>query len=241
MSGKQHRSLTASCQCGAVVLEVAGAPIVHTACYCASCQEAGRRIEQLPDAPTILDADGGTDCVYRKDRVRCVQGGERLEAHWLKPGSPTRRMVAACCNSAMFLDFTKGHWLTFYRARLPGSVPPLEMRVMTADRREGAVLPEDVPNYAAYAGKFMWRLLAAWVQMGLRTPKVTAPAISLSAFTATHRSRLIYLIAGQSRGYFRVNLSPRRSSGGLLSGRFCRPGKARRASAPPASTAPRSR
>jgi len=173
MNMKQHRSLTASCRCGAVVLEAAGAPIVHTACYCASCQEAGQRIEQLPDAPPVLDADGGTDFVlYRKDRVRCVQGGERLEAHRLKPESPTRRMVAACCNSAMFLDFTKGHWLTVYRARLPEPVPPLEMRVMTADRREGVVLPDDVPNYAGNTAKFMRKLLAAWVLMGFRTPKV---------------------------------------------------------------------
>jgi hypothetical protein len=142
MGVKQHGSLTASCRCGAVVLEVTGAPIVHAACYCASCQEAGRRIEQLPDAPPILDADGGTGFVlYRKDRVRCMQGGERLEAHRLKPKSPTRRMVAACCNSAMFLDFTKGHWLTLYHARMP-------------------------------TGKLMWKLLAAWVLMGFRTPKV---------------------------------------------------------------------
>ena len=175
---KRHSPQTASCRCGAVVLEVVGAPIVHTACYCASCQEAGRRIEQLPDAPPLLDADGGTDfVVYRKDRVRCVQGGERLEAHRLKPDSPTRRMVAACCNSAMFLDFTKGHWLTLYRASMPGSVPPLEMRVMTADRREGVVLPDDAPNYATHSGKFMWKLLAAWISMGFRRPRVEgAPA-----------------------------------------------------------------
>jgi hypothetical protein len=94
-----------------------------------------------------------------------------MEARRLKPESPTRRMVATCCNSAMFLDFTKGHWLTLYRDRLP-ALPPLEMRVMTADRREGVVLPEDVPNYATHSGKFMWKLLAAWVPMGFRTPKV---------------------------------------------------------------------
>jgi hypothetical protein len=146
---------------------------VHAACYCASCQEAGRRIEQLPDARPVLDADGGTDFVlYRKDRVRCVQGGDRLEAHRLKPESPTLRMVAACCNSAMFLDFTKGHWLTVYRARVSESVPPLEMRLMTADRREGVVLPDDVPNYATHAGKLMRKLLAAWIAMGFRRPKV---------------------------------------------------------------------
>ena len=173
MSANQSRAMTASCRCGAVVLEAAGAPIVHAACYCTSCQEAGRQIEHLPDAPPVLDVDGGTDVVlYRKDRVRCLQGGERLQARRLKPASPTRRMVATCCNSAMFLDFTKGHWLTLYRARLSGQVPPLEMRIMTADRREGVLLPEDVPNYPAHTGKLMGRLLAAWGLMGFRRPQV---------------------------------------------------------------------
>jgi len=167
------RTSTASCRCGAVVLEAAGAPILHAACYCKTCQEAGRRIEQLPDASPVLGADGGTDFIlYRKDRVRCVQGGERLQEHRLKPESPTRRMVAACCNSAMFLDFTKGHWLTLYRARLVGEVAPLEMRVMTADRPEGVVLPDDAHNYPGHAGKFMWKLLTAWAAMGFRRPKV---------------------------------------------------------------------
>jgi hypothetical protein len=173
MAEMQNRSLTASCRCGMVVLEVTGAPIVHTACYCASCQEAGRQIESLPDAPTVLDADGGIDFVlYRKDRVRCVRGGDLMEARRLKPESPTRRMVATCCNSAMFLDFTKGHWLTLYRARLPGPVQPLEMRVMTSDRREGVVLPADVPNYATHSGKFTWKLFAAWASMRFRTSKL---------------------------------------------------------------------
>lgn len=173
MDARRNSASAASCRCGAVVLEVTGAPIVHAACYCTSCQEAGRRIGSLPDAPPVLDADGGSDFVlYRKDRVRCAQGGELLQAHRLKPRSPTRRMVAACCNSAMFLDFTKGHWLTLYRARLAGPVPPLEMRVMTVERREGVVLPQDAPNYATRSGKFMGKLLAAWISMGFRTPKV---------------------------------------------------------------------
>jgi hypothetical protein len=170
---KRQGPLTASCRCGAVVLEAAGAPILHAACYCSSCQEAGRRIEQLPGAPPVLDADGGTDFIlYRKDRVHCARGGDRLQEHRLKPQAPTRRMVAACCNSAMFLDFTRGHWLTLYRARLPEDVLPLQMRVMTADRPEGAVLPDDVRNYPGRAGRFMWKLLAAWAAMGFRAPKM---------------------------------------------------------------------
>ena len=36
----------------------------------------------------------------------------RIEARRLKPESPTRRMVAGYCDTPMFLDFTKGHWLT---------------------------------------------------------------------------------------------------------------------------------
>jgi hypothetical protein len=177
MSAKQQTSLMASCRCGVVALEVVGPPIVHTACYCASCQQAGRRIEQLAKAPPVLGADGGTDyLLYRKDRVSCLRGGDRLEALRLKPDAPTRRMVAACCNSAMFLDFTKGHWLTLYSARLPDPLPPLEMRVMTADRPEGVVLPDDVPAYPGHTGRFMGKLLKAWAAMGFRRPKVAGVA-----------------------------------------------------------------
>ena len=170
---KQLDQTIASCRCGAVVLQLMGAPIVHTACYCTSCREEGRRIERLSGAPPVVGADGGTDFVlYRKDRVRCVQGGERLEAHRRTPGSPTRRMVAACCNSAMFADFTKGHWLTLYRARVSGPVPPLEMRVMTVDRLVDVALPPDVPNHATHAGALIWKLMMAWMAMGFRKPKV---------------------------------------------------------------------
>lgn len=165
--------MIASCRCGAVAFEMEKAPILSTACYCHSCQEAGRRIAELPDAEPTLDADGGTAFVlHRKDRIRCLDGGHRLKEHRLKPDSPTRRMVAGCCNSAMFLEFTRGHWLSIYADRLVGGAPPLEMRVMTGDRRDGVVLPGDVPNYATHSGKFMWRLLSAWAAMGFRVPKV---------------------------------------------------------------------
>ena len=103
----------AMCQCGKVKFEMAGPPIVGCVCYCASCQEAGRQLEQLPSALPVRDGDGGTGLIlYRKDRVQCVTGKEHLKEHRLKPDSPTRRVIAKCCNSAMFLDFTKGHWLS---------------------------------------------------------------------------------------------------------------------------------
>jgi len=108
----------ATCQCGKVKVEAIGRPILAASCYCTSCQDAGHRLERLAAAPPMLDPDGGTNMIlYRKDRVQFVTGRQRLEEHRLKPDSPTRRVVATCCNSAMFLDFTKGHWLSMYRNR----------------------------------------------------------------------------------------------------------------------------
>jgi hypothetical protein len=160
--------LTARCACGRVAFEARGAPIAGVSCYCRSCQTAGRQIEQLPSASGVLDADGGTSyLLYRKDRVVCAKGSEHLQEFKLTPDSPTRRMVAICCNSAMVLNFTKGHWLTMYRRRFPSDAPPVEMRVMTRDRPQNVQLPDDVPNYTGRSGKFMWKLLGAKVAMVL--------------------------------------------------------------------------
>ena len=164
---------SASCRCGKVELEIVGAPILRSICYCTSCQEAGRRFQAVPGAGFVLAEDGGTDYVlYRKDRVRWVRGGELLEERRLKPESPTRRMVARCCNTPMFLDFTKGHWLTVYRGRVPDDIPPPTMRVMTAERPAGVIFPDDMTNYSGHSAKFMLTLLRAWMAMGFRRPAV---------------------------------------------------------------------
>jgi hypothetical protein len=174
MTPKKHEQLLSQCQCGKVQFAAVGAPILTGSCFCASCQEAGRRLEQLAAAPRLLDPDGGSAViVFRKDRVRCVIGLEHLEELRLKPESPTRRVIATCCNSAMFLDFTKGHWLSMYRNRFPAGAPPLEMRVMTKDRRAGVELAGDVPNHSGFSGKFILKLLAARLAMGLRRTDVT--------------------------------------------------------------------
>ena len=70
----------------------------------------------------------------------------------------------------MFLDFTKGHWLSMYRRRFPTDAPEIEMRVMTRDRRASVALGSDVPNYRGYSGRFMMKLLAARIAMGFRVP-----------------------------------------------------------------------
>ena len=168
------RMTSASCRCGEVEMQISGEPLLHGICYCKSCQEAGRLHQATSNADAILAADGGTDYVlYRKDRVSCVKGGDLLEERRLKAESPTRRMFARCCNTGMFLDFTKGHWLTMYRGRLPDDIPPATMRMMTADRPAGEPLPDDgLANYPGQSGKFMLKLLGAWMAMGFRRPAV---------------------------------------------------------------------
>jgi hypothetical protein len=173
MNGEDSQSLTASCLCGAVTFETAGSPIMSVICHCTSCRTAGRRIEERPGAPAVLDAVGGTAfLLYRKDRLRCTRGSEKLETLRLKPDSPTRRLVARCCNAPMALEFSKGHWLSMYRDRFPDHAPPPEMRVMTADQPDDIPLPDDIPAYTRHSGRFMWRLLGAWIAMGLRIPRV---------------------------------------------------------------------
>lgn len=170
---KSSQPMTASCRCGQVRFTITGAPIMHVACYCASCRTAGRGFEQTVGLPPVVAEDGGTDLVlYRKDRVAAATGAGGLSEHRLKPESPTRRMVATCCDTPMLLEFTKGHWLSLYRGRLPDEIPALEMRVMTQDKPAGVTLSSDLPNYPAYPGRFMWKLLSAWAAMGFRRPRV---------------------------------------------------------------------
>ena len=147
-----------------------GAPIASLVCYCDDCQEGSRRIEALPNGRTVRDADGGTAYVaYRKDRVRCTKGASLLQDHRLRETSPTKRLVAACCGSAMLLGFDDAkHWVDVYRARLHGHPPPLEMRVGTRFRPDGAALPPDVPSYEGFPVRFLAKLLAARIGMALQ-------------------------------------------------------------------------
>ena len=106
-----------TCTCGQAALEVHGKPIISVECLCADCQGAGAFLQSLPGAPSTLDQKGATRFVlYRKDRVRCEQGRDLLREHRLSKESTTRRVVAACCNTPMFLEFTSGHWLAFTAA-----------------------------------------------------------------------------------------------------------------------------
>jgi len=157
---------TSSCACGRVRCEGRGEPILSDVCYCLDCQEGGRRIEALPGAPRVLDDDGGAPyLLYRDDRFRCVSGEELLADHRLKPNSPTRRVVATCCNSGMFLKFDLGFWVSSYRHRYEGDLPPIDMRTNVRRRRAYTPLPSDAPCYRSFAPRLFAKLIGARVAM----------------------------------------------------------------------------
>jgi hypothetical protein len=166
-------SITALCRCGQVEFHLEGPPIMRVACYCSSCQAAAHAFVREFGPPPVVADNGGTDLVlYRKDRVAQISGGDWFRERRLTPESSTRRVVATCCGTPMMMDFTKGHWLSFYRSRLPEDSSALDMRVMTQDRPAGVTLPDDVPLHARRSAKFMWKLLIAWGAMGFRRPQV---------------------------------------------------------------------
>jgi hypothetical protein len=158
---------TATWACGRVELKASGSPIASAVCYCDDCQEGARRIEALPNAGAVADPDGGTAYIlYRKDRIACADGADLLKSYKLKETSATNRVVATCCNSAMFVNFDRGpHWVSAYRARFHGDLPPLEFRTCTKFKPEGVALPDDVPNYRTYPPKLVFKLLASRIAM----------------------------------------------------------------------------
>ena len=94
---------TITCACGKVHLEAVGSPMMSVICHCTSCRTAGREFDSRSRLAPIVDVSGGTPVVlWRKDRLKCIEGCESLEAYRLTPDSPSRRMVASCCDTPMF-------------------------------------------------------------------------------------------------------------------------------------------
>jgi hypothetical protein len=163
------RKATATCLCGGVELKAFGRPIVSSVCYCDDCRKGADLIEALPNAGAVRDPDGGTAYIlYRKDRIECSKGAELLRSYKLKETSVTNRVIAACCNSAVFMNFDRGpHWVSAYTARFHGELPPLQLRICTKFKRDGVELPDDVPNHQGYPPGFIVKLLASRVAMWL--------------------------------------------------------------------------
>ncbi len=160
---------TATCSCGGVELKAFGRPIVSSVCYCDDCRKGADQLEALPGAGVVRDPDGGTAYIlYRKDRIECAKGAELLRRYKLKETSVTNRVVATCCNSAVFMNFGRGpHWVSAYRARFRGELSPLQFRICTKFKADGVVLPDDAPSSQGYPPALIVRLLASRVAMAL--------------------------------------------------------------------------
>lgn len=162
------------CTCGRVRLTVSKAPIIASECHCSSCRKAAELLEARPSAPTFRAANGGTPYVlYRKDRVRFVAGTEALRELRLGPEAPTRRVVAGCCNTPVFLEFEGGHWLSLFASLWsPATRPAMVLRTMTSDLPDRGALDDAIPNLKTQSGAFFVKLLGAWIAMGFRAPKL---------------------------------------------------------------------
>jgi hypothetical protein len=98
-----------SCSCGKTQLGIEGKPIASVECCCESCRTAAARLRVLPGFPATLGEHGTTRFeMYRKDRVRVLGGASNMREFRLAGGSTTRRVLAGCCNTPLFLDFYNG-------------------------------------------------------------------------------------------------------------------------------------
>jgi hypothetical protein len=161
--------MTATCACGRVEVKAFDKPIASAVCYCDDCRKGAAQIEALPNAPAVRDGDGGTAYIlYRRDRFECASGADLLKPYKLKDRSPTNRVVATCCNTAMFVNFDRGpFWVSAYRTRFHGDLPPLQARICTKSKPEGVVLADDVPSYRSYPPGLIVKLLASRIAMAL--------------------------------------------------------------------------
>ncbi|MGO8066789.1 GFA family protein [Rhizobium leguminosarum] len=164
-----------TCACGTFHLEVRGAPIISAECHCKSCSDAAGRLESLPMPEAIRTIHGGTRYVlYRKDRISLLAGTENLQEFRLGPNASTRRVLASCCNTPIFLEFKGGHWLSLYgNLWKQDELPPLQLRTMTQNVPDRASVPDDVPSGALATVGFYGRLLTAWIAMGFKVPDIT--------------------------------------------------------------------
>ncbi len=164
-----------ACTCGQLQLELESTPIIAAECHCNSCRAAGVKLSALPSGKPFQETNGGTRFVlYRKDRVRFVAGAERLKEFRLSPEAPTRRVVAGCCNTPVYLELENGHWLSLYGCLWPeGALPAPQLRTMTSDLSDPSLLDDSIPHGKLPTLSFFAKLLGAWIAMGFRSPKIS--------------------------------------------------------------------
>lgn len=157
----------ARCDCGKVECHASGAPFLSAVCYCDHCQKAADAIEREGHGPPVAEPDGGTAlCLIRDDKFRIERGAELLTPHRLEPASPTSRMVASCCNAAMFLSFSDGRfWKSVMINRIAAPRPPIEMRLCTRYRTSSLPWPDSAPRHAKFPLSALLTIGRQWIAM----------------------------------------------------------------------------
>lgn len=173
-----------TCRCGQVGVRLQSTPILSVECLCSDCQAAGQAFAAKSGVGPMHRETGVTPFVlYRKDRISFTSGADRLREHRLNKTSKTRRVIASCCNTPIFLELSGGHWLSLYGTLWPeGARPPLQLRTMTKDAPADAALTDDVPNPATHTPGFYAKLFGAWMAMGFRNPAIKGVKEGLDAW-----------------------------------------------------------
>ena len=167
----------AHCRCGDIEIAGWGEPIIVTACYCEDCQAAAQRVAERSSSASLANADGGTEfMVFRRDRIACRRGKDRLQAMRLTDTTRTRRMIASCCATPMYLAFDdKRPWASAFRSNFGADAPPVEMRICTRFRRSDDKAEDRLPSHSGYPPAMMARILAAWPLMLFSRPVGVLP------------------------------------------------------------------
>ena len=173
----RHPTHVAHCRCGAVGVCAWGEPLIVSACYCEDCEAAAQRLAGSGDVTPPASVDGGTEfMLFRRDRIACTRGADRLQAMRLTDASKTRRMIAGCCATPMYLAFDdKRPWVSAFRASFGTDAPPVEMRICTRSRRSEEKSEDALPNHSGYPPTMMVRILAAWPLMLFSRPVGALP------------------------------------------------------------------
>lgn len=174
---KKDPTHVSHCRCGAVEVCAWGEPLVVSACHCEDCQAAAQRLAASADLAPTAGADGGTEfMVFRRDRIACTRGADRLQAIRLTDASKTRRMIAGCCATPMYLAFDdKRPWVSGFRASFGPDAPPVEMRICARFRRSEKNVEDGLPSHSGYPPTMMVRILAAWPLMLFSRPVGNLP------------------------------------------------------------------
>ena len=145
---KTNPNHIARCRCGAVEIGAWSEPIVVAACYCDDCQAASERLAASANSAPLARADGGTEfMVFRRDRIACRRGAQNLQVMRVREATKTRRMVAGCYATPMYVSFDdKRPWVSAFRAGFGPDAPPAQMRICIRFRRTEDKAKDDLPD-----------------------------------------------------------------------------------------------